>query len=129
MWLVYSLKGAFLIGHYSTKHLRQQFWMEWNDRKDELFIFRKLQLQPPVAANIQAELWSFWSETYHLHLQWFSHGRSHLKRPKHWSLKKMALHDTLMQVALWALLSTTTSYTIRGWLLEAWLALTIGLEV
>ena len=35
------------------------------------------------------------------HWQWCSHGRSHLKRPKHRSLKKKkALRDTLTRVAL-----------------------------
>ena len=27
----------------------------------------------------------------HWHLQWWNHGRSHLERPKHWSLKKKGI--------------------------------------
>ena len=49
---------------------------------------RKYNFNCSVTANIQAEFSMMTAaKRTHWHLQWCSHGRSHLGRPKHWSLR------------------------------------------
>ena len=100
IWLVYSLKWAFLIGYYNKKQLPQEFWIERGDRKVERFNFITIQLQLfsyckyssrtvmilrhisyiivsyKVANNIKIKIWE------------------HVKVIHVWELKK-ALRDTL----------------------------------
>ena len=50
---------------------------------------RKYNFNCSVTANIQAEFSMMTAaKRTHWHLQWCSHGRSHLGRPKHWSLRQ-----------------------------------------
>ena len=96
----------------------ERFWLaitkSYNENSESPEAARKVE---SLFTKIQLQLFSYCKysskiiiirrqEHTHWQLQWCSHGRSHLERSKHWSLKKkMALRDTSGRTAWCGLLS------------------------
>ena len=80
IWLVYSPNWAFLIGYYNKKQPPQLFWIKRSDRKVER-LFTKVQLQLVSYCKYSSRITIILRQNIHI-------GRSHLERPKDWSMKK-----------------------------------------